>query len=367
MELFVLFSLAGLIYVYFGYFIILYLVKKLVHNFVFKKDILPKVSLIISAYNEEDIIEQKIKNSLELDYPKDKLEIIVANDGSKDKTSEIVKKYPEIKLLDYKENEGKTQTQNKAVKEASGEILVFSDANAMYNPDAIKKIVRNFADKSVGAVCGELRYKDINDSGAADGEGLYWKYERILKKWESNIYSTLGANGSIYAIRKELYEPLPADIISDFVEPLMIVKRGYRCIYEPEAISFEKPEGDFKKEFKRKVRIITRSLRGFLYIKDLVKFNFIGFALISHKLLRWLAPIFMILLFISNLLYHKDIYLYFLFGQVIFYGFALLGLKFKNKLFYIPSYFTMVNYAALKAIIKFIKGEKYISWNTSDR
>lgn len=359
--------LGMLLYIYFGYPVVLFLINQVVNKSVEKKEIIPEVSMVIAAYNEEKIIEEKIKNCFQLDYPDDKLEIIVANDGSTDDTAQLVKKYSEVKLLDYKQNEGKTELQNKAVKEAEGEIILFSDANGMYQQDAVKKLVRNFADPEVGAVCGELKYETNNGSGAGEGESLYWRYERFLKQRESNIHSLLGANGSIYAIRKELYSPLPADIISDFVEPLMVVKEGYRNVYDPEAISIEEPENDIKEECRRKVRIITRGLRGVVYIKDLLKPNFIGFSLFSHKILRWLSPLLLILLFVSNLIFNQGMYLYLLLGQVIFYLCAGLGLKWENKLFYIPTYFSVVNYAALKALIQFIKGEKYITWDTSDR
>ena len=360
--------LVTLIYIYFGYPLVLLLLNQFEQQKVKKSFITPSVSLIISAYNEEDIIAKKIKNCFQLNYPEDKLEIIVANDGSQDDTVEITSQYQEVELLDYEINEGKTEVQNKAVKEATGEILVFSDANAMYQPDAIKKLVRNFADEKVGAVCGDLQYSSgTASSGSREGISLYKRYEKFIKKLEGNLHSTIGAYGSIYAVRRELYTPLPADIISDFIEPLMIVKQGYRSVYEPEAVSVEKPETSYQDEFQRRVRIITRGLRGLVYASDLLKFNALGFCLFSRKLLRWLTPIFMILLFMFNLFHVEGIYFYLLIGQILFYSFAGLGLVFDNKLFYIPSYFTMINYASLKALINYFKGEKYVSWDTLDR
>jgi len=360
------FSFIMILYIFLGYPLILQVISRLLSHKYVKKEIYPPVSLIISAYNEEDIIKEKILNSLNLDYPEDRLEIIVANDGSGDNTAEVVSKYPMIKLLDFEVNEGKTLIQNKAVETAIGEILVFSDANSLYRDDAIKRIVQNFADKSIGAVCGELiLQKDKTNSG--EGEGLYWKYEKAIKKAESNIASVLGNNGAIYALRRELYIPLPKDIISDFVEPLMIIKQGYRNVYEAKAIALEKPEGNFYREFNRKVRIITRGIRGMIYCRELLKLDFTGFALISHKILRWLAPIFMFFLFTANLFYHPGIYLVLLSGQLIFYLMALAGLKYEKKLLYIPTYFTIVNYASLVGIIHFITGRKYVSWETSKR
>lgn len=334
-------------------------------------DYVPYVTLLISAYNEESVIESKIINSLNIGYPKLKLQILVASDGSKDKTSEIVKKYKNqgIELFNLPQNQGKTILQNEAVKLAKGEIIVFSDANAMYQPDAIKQLAKHFADPKVGCVCGELKYVNPQNKAAGEGEGLYWKYEKYLKKLESQTGSIIGANGSIYAVRKDLYEPLPGDIISDFVEPLKIVEKGYRAVYEPDAISIEDTSSSYQKEFKRKVRIITRSIRGLFYAKALLnplKHFDTAFKLISHKLLRWLVPVFQILIFILNIILIQSGVFYFttFVGQVLFYLFALIGIltQTKTKVFYIPAYFCMVNYAALLGIKNFIVGEKAISW-----
>ncbi len=226
-------SLILFIYVYFLYPMVLVIINRFSEKGIKREeDFLPTVSLIISAYNEADIIEKKIENSLNLDYPEDRMEFLVASDGSTDNTAGLVKKYKNIKIMDYKQNEGKTQTQNKAVKESRGEILVFSDANSMYKKDAIRKLVRNFVDEKVGAVCGELQYNNSRDTGTGRGIGLYKRYQIFLKRLESIIHSTIVAYGSIYAIRKDLFTPLPADIFSDFFEPLMFFRKGYRRIYD---------------------------------------------------------------------------------------------------------------------------------------
>src|SRR5690554_2664621 len=237
----------------------------------------------------------------------------------------------------------------------------------MYRRDALRKLVRSYADPQVGAVCGELRYSDGSDNGVGSGIGLYKRYQILLKKMESSINSTIGAYGSIYAIKKDLYTPLPAEIVSDFVEPLMIIKKGYRNIYEGEAISVETPERDYAQEFKRRVRIITRGLNGFFYARELLKADFTGFALFNSKFLRWLTPVLMLLFLVSNFFNLNGIYLYFLVFQILFYLMALAGLKFKNRLFYIPSYFVMINYASLIALVEFLRGERYVSWDTSKR
>ncbi|MDD4364019.1 MAG: glycosyltransferase family 2 protein, partial [Atribacterota bacterium] len=229
------FSILLLSYIYLGYPLSLYslsLFKK--YNIIYLVGYLPSVSIIIAAYNEEKVIEDKIKNTLELDYPKEKLEIIVFSDSSKDNTDDIVKRYEKVgvKLLRIEGRKGKTFCQNRAVKHAKGEIVVFSDANSIYQSDAIKKLVRNFADKQIGCVSGELKYFSSDNNNDKNSEGFYWKYEKMIKRLESKNSSLVGANGAIYAVRKKLYVFLEDFAISDFTEPLMIFKNGCRVIYE---------------------------------------------------------------------------------------------------------------------------------------
>lgn len=366
-------SLTLIIYSYLIYPLILFFfskTRKIKEKFSFEFE--PTVTLLISAYNEEKAIKDKIINSLAIDYPKEKMQIIVASDGSKDTTIDIVKQfYPYgVELFELETNQGKTILQNEAIKHAKGDIVVFSDANAMYKKDAVKHLVKHFLDPNIGCVCGELKYINSASKGSGEGEGLYWKYEKFLKRMESITGNILGANGSIYAIKREYYVPLPGDIISDFVEPLEIIKKGYRAVYEPKAISSEETASTYNKEFKRKVRIITRSIRGLFYIKELLNpfrdFS-MAFKLVSHKLLRWLIPIFQIILFITNIMilninitYHILFYC-----QIIFYCLACIGITTgtKNKFFYVPSYLCMVNFAAFLGIINYILGKKAISWS----
>lgn len=365
--------LIGIIaYIYVGYPMLCFFIGKIIRKPILQDDSFsPFVTMIISAYNEEKFIAQKIDNTLNLDYPKEKLQILIASDGSVDKTNEIVKRYTVygIQLLEFKRNRGKTLTQNDAVKHSKGDIIVFSDANAIYKEDAIKKIVRNFKDSSVGCVCGELRYMD-EKKAAVEGEGLYWRYERSLKVLESKICNVLGANGSIYAVRKKLYVPLKKDIISDFVEPLKIVEQGYRNVYESKAISFESASSNYKSEFQRKVRIITRSYRGLLssiYLLNPFRYGFLAISLLSHKLLRWFAWIFLLMLLIVNTLLALNIdmiYTILLLIQLVFYLLALIGIL-SNRLWkplLIPAYFCMVNYSSFLGLLHYYTRDKVISW-----
>tara|TARA_B100000315_G_scaffold248693_1_gene278843 strand:+ start:72 stop:1142 length:1071 start_codon:yes stop_codon:yes gene_type:complete len=340
-------GLTLIVYTYVGYPLLLAFKRE---KFFHKDDTYePHVSMIITAYNEERVIKSKLDNSLKLDYPEDKLEIILVSDGSNDETAEIAERFSRIRVKSL-ERRGKTSAQNSAVKDSSGDIIVFSDANNLFQKDAIRKIVRNFIDERVGVVCGELKYRNIQTS-----EGLYWAYEKFLKRGESQLGCLLGANGSIYALRKKDYKELETDAISDFIEPILIYGQGKDIIYEPEAIALEDEPQNI---FSRKRRIILRSLVSLKYLKHLMnplKNRNILFTLFSHKLLRWMMPLFLILLFIVNifLVYHTLYRLIFIF-QVIFYCSSILS---KSVL-----YFIMVNAASLAALIDWCRGEKQITW-----
>ena len=340
-----------------------------------KKEIYPKVTLLITAYNEERSIAAKLENTLSLDYPKEKLEVMVASDGSTDHTDKIVKGFSDrgVILKRIEGRVGKTATQNEAVRVASGEIVIFSDATTKYNRDAIKKLVQNYADPEVGAVSG--RYNYVNPTRASVGIGtiLFWKYENFIKSMQTRIRTITGCCGCIYSVRKETYVPLPPDIISDLVEPLKIIQRGYRIVFEPDAIACEETTEKPSEEFKMRIRIITRAMQGILYVKGLLnplKYRFVAFQLISHKVLRWLIPFFMIGLFMSNyfLLGHRFYNLTFLF-QALFYSSALIGLLgdiFRKRLrvLAIPLYFCVVNIASLFAFFKTLTGQKKVTWET---
>jgi len=378
-------SIFLLFYTYIGYPVLLYLLSLLRKSeIITDENYHPTVSLIIAAYNEEVVIESKIKNSLNLDYPKDKLEIIVFSDASTDKTDEIVKSYENqgIKLIRIEGRKGKTFCQNEATKIAKGEIVVYSDANSMYKQDAIKKIIRNFADNTVGCVIGELQYQISNneENKSVVGEGIYWQYEQFIKRIESKISSPAGGNGAIYAIRKSLFESLPPEAQEDFVRPLRVVQKGYRVIYESEAVAWENTTTESAKEFHRRVRMVTQAVYSLFKDKNLLKllnplkYGFFTLQLFSHKILRWFSGVFIFLLLLSSLLLtgRGRIYDLALIIQVSFFLFALCGaiyeLRFNRhapKLFHIAFYFCLSCYAMLKGLLKGLKGQTLIAWEPS--
>ncbi len=336
---------------------------------------LPAVSMIIAAYNEEKVIGAKIKNSLDLDYPPEKLEIIVASDGSGDRTDEIANSFREddVRLFRYGRM-GKTGIQNESVRKANGEIIVFSDANAMYQKTALLKLIRHFTDPKIGCVCGQLVYNSNERRQAGDSEISYWKYEKFIKTMESKVSSLIGVNGSIYAIRKSDYVEIDPDYISDLVEPLEIVKNGKRVIYEPEAVSEEDASASIEEEFNRKVRILTRSIRGFLLYRELCnpkKYGIFSLQIILHKLCRYLVPAFLLSGAISLVaLSHSTFYLILYLLMILVLIFAMIS-KFsghpigQRAVFRHAYYYIVVNYAIVLAWIRIIKNQKITVWSPS--
>jgi cellulose synthase/poly-beta-1,6-N-acetylglucosamine synthase-like glycosyltransferase len=336
----------------------------------------PPVTLVISAFNEEASIREKLENTLQLDYPADRLQVLVVSDASDDRTDDIVREFADrgVRLLRMAERGGKTVGLNAAIREASGEVVVFSDANAMYRRDALRRLSAPFADRTVGAVVGESTYHDSETASEAS-ESLYWKYETAIKRLESETGSVVGGDGAIYAIRRGLYVPMRADALSDFVNPLQIVKSGHRCLYEPAAQSVEKAAEGFDREFRRKVRIVNRAWRAMLSMPELLnpfRHGFFALKLISHKLLRWLAPVFLALLLAANfaLLGRGALYAATLAAQLAFYALALTGhllrhRKHMPRLLSVPYYFTMVNIASARGILGAFKGETYTTWTTA--
>lgn len=264
---------------------------------VAQRDITPPVTLVISAYNEVSVIAAKLENALALDYPRECLEILVVSDASDDGTDEVVQAFADrgVVLRRQATRRGKTAGLNAEVPRASGEIVVFSDANAMYEPDAVRMLVRNFADPAVGCVTGEARYLHESDGAADEGEGAYWNYELQMKRLETAVGSSVGGDGAIYAIRKPLWQQLPDDGINDFLNPLQIVAAGWRGVYEPAAVCYEATAGDTAKEYRRRVRIISRSWRAVFLAIDVLKPWKVGFfavSVVSHKVLRWWSGLF---------------------------------------------------------------------------
>ncbi|MDD4976090.1 MAG: glycosyltransferase family 2 protein [Bacteriovorax sp.] len=380
MEAFMVVLLFIIFYSYCGYPLTLMFLSLLSKNKVLKNDnYLPEVSLLIAAYNEESTIAAKIKNSLELDYPKEKIEIIVVSDGSTDKTDQIVNSFENlgIRLFRVEGRVGKTEARNQAVLAMRKEIIVFSDATAVYEKDAILKLVRNFADPSVGMVSGNLSYFEKEKSTMGFATKLYWTYETTIKKAQSRLYSLTGAVGCINAFRRRLYYVLPPKIIEDFTEPLMIIAQGYRIVYEEEAVSYERTTQKASQEFHMRVRVIRGGMEGFLFAFKKLNFKkhyFILFQLFGHKVLRWLIPLFLIFLFAANMtlfISSNNMGVDILLGmQLLFYLAALLGMLWKppgvlGKIISIPTYFVIVNTASLRALYLTLATDLEAIWETN--
>ena len=339
-------------------------------------DPLPLVSIIIAAYNEEKEIGSKLDNILSLDYPRDLLEVIIASDGSSDRTNAIVQSYESrgIRLLPLPRL-GKAGALNAAVSASKGEVLVFSDANSMYRPDALRELVRPFADATVGGVAGNqcyLKKKEASSVGA--GERSYWDFDRILKQFESRAGNTISATGAIYAIRRSLFQPVMEGVTDDFYTSTGVIAQGYRLVFAPEAIAYESVAGTGSKEFGRKVRVITRGLQGvFVARRELLnpfRYGFYAIQLFSHKALRRLVVIPLILLFLVNpFLWQAGLfYQLAMVGQLAFYSLSLLGWLLDGtrlgriKVFTLPYFFCLVNLAVLLATLNLMRGQQIKRW-----
>jgi cellulose synthase/poly-beta-1,6-N-acetylglucosamine synthase-like glycosyltransferase len=374
LELFFWSSVAVVVFITFGYPILLALGGLLVRRRHHVSDAEPHVSLVIAAHNEEACVERKLENSLALDYPRERLEIIVASDGSTDKTGDIVRSFADrgVILCEFPRT-GKTGVQNRVVQTAQGEVVVFSDANALYRHDAIRKLVRNFADPGVACAVGQLVYK-ATDLGAGACEDSYWKYEKFMKRRESDLSSLVGANGSIYAVRRVNYVEIGEDLISDFVEPLALVERGHRVVYEPEAISLEDASTSHGIEFRRKVRILTRSIKGLLAMRTLLnplRYGIFSLQLFMHKLARYFVPLFLVLgaAALTGLAAGGQYRALFFFALSVVIGALLVGPRAQSlkggfilRIFHLIYYYLMVNYAVVLAWLNIVRGTKMTVW-----
>lgn len=376
-------SLLAISYAYVGYPAILWLVSRF-GRFRERSDAgqgshLPSVTMIVSAYNEEKVIGEKIENALSLDYPRELLEIVVVSDGSGDRTGEIVLEFANkhVVLRHYEGRIGKTACLNQALPLAAGGIIVFSDANSVYEKGALRALLRPFLDSTVGFVTGWTRYGSGEDISAADSIGLYSKLELITKELESRLGSCIGADGAIFAIRKELYLPLKDYDINDFVIPLSINQQGYRGVLQREAICFEKAAGSSRGEFHRQVRITNRTIRAIMNYRQLLnpfKFGVLSLQLFSHKVCKFLVPLFMVALFVSNLLLAErgSVFLMALIAQGIFYsvaGAAALVSKagLLSRMAEAARSFVIVNAAIALAWVKYFQGETYTTWSPTKR
>jgi len=332
------FFLSLIFYIYCGYFIFLKFWNmlnkpKCMQKFIKNYNVLPLISIILAVYNEEKIIAKRIENLLKQDYPRDKMEIVVASDGSTDRTVEIVRNFTNLnknlKIIDFK-RQGKAITHNNAIKFAKGEIVVFTDADTEFNKYFLKNIIKYFFDEKVGCVVGNLIYR-TQRTNISESEGFYWKFEKKIRSLESDLGILATATGACMAVRKKLWKDLTPIDDSDFTTPLDVILQGYKVVYAPDAIAYDIPPSSIKGELKARIRQTSKNIIGTLKRwgwQGWIKHPFVSWGLLSHKILRWFTPFFMIGAFISNLfILDKGIFYQLIFaGQVIFYLIAVIGM-----------------------------------------
>ncbi|MGH9941909.1 MAG: glycosyltransferase family 2 protein [Pyrinomonadaceae bacterium] len=365
---------AALCYAYIGYPMLLLLVSRLRGREVRRADWTPSVSVIITAYNEERDLAAKLDNTLALDYPKDKLEIIVASDCSSDRTDEIALSYAArgVRLHRQPERLGKTAAQNAAVELAGSEVLLFSDATTLYRPDVLRVMVRNFADPTVGCAAGRLIYVDPEQSSVGRGARSYWDYEVFLKEHESRVCSLIGVSGCLYAVRRSAYVPLYHEACSDFLIATKMVEQGLRTIYEPAAVCTEETNSRTHKEMRMRVRVITQTYTDLWRHRAMMnplRSGFYAVQLFSHKVMRYLVPVFLAALFATSaaLAAGSTFYLMVLVAQLGCYVAAAAGWLLERAGRHagplaFPLYFVLANLAALIAFYQFLRGERYARW-----
>jgi cellulose synthase/poly-beta-1,6-N-acetylglucosamine synthase-like glycosyltransferase len=369
-------SLLAFAWVYAGFPLLLAAVGTLRSRPVRKAPETPRLSLVIAAYNEEEVIAARLENDLLSDYPPDALEIIVASDGSADETNAIVAGFADrgIRLLALPRM-GKNRAVEAAVRQATGDIVVFSDANIFLEPHALRALAANFADPEVGGVAGNAGYRVKPGSESSSyGETLYWRYDTWLKELESRTGSIVSAHGALYALRRELYQP-PADqaVTDDFAISTAVIEQGYRLVFERDARAFEFAVQQAMPEFHRRVRLMTRGLRGVALRRRLLnprRFGFYSFTLFTHKVMRRLLPVALVTLFLSSVhLGTTDrLYLIAAVAQLAFYTLAGTGFLLRRtplgrrRWLYVPFYFCMANTAALSALHRFMRGETINRW-----
>lgn len=379
--------IAIVLYTYIGYGILLWVMMKFrkqsgaVAGYENDED-LPTVAHIIAAYNEEDFIGKKIANALAIDYPRHLSRIIIVADGSSDRTTELVSRYGEVELLFEPTRKGKVAAMNRAVELTKDvDILIFSDANTLLNKESFRYIIDHYRDPRVGGVSGEK--KVISDGQVpGEGEGLYWKYESVLKKLDSDYYSVVGAAGELFSVRRELFEKVPENIVlDDFYISLNICRRGLMVRYEPRAYAMETPSFSLKDEKKRKVRISAGAFQSMVIMKDLLditRYGKLAFQYVSHRVLRWaVCPFALPLVLLLNIIIVMGqegvLYTVLLAAQVLFYTFALLGWLFSDspkgrfKIFYVPYYFVFMNVSVWGGLLRYLNGAQSAMWEKARR
>lgn len=376
-------------YAYLGYGIVLFLwvgVKRWFRKTALETRFLPEVTVVVCAYNEKDWITQKIANSLALEYPVSLIHFLFVTDGSDDGTDAQVQTYPypagtQWQLLHQPERKGKIAAFQRAMQHIDTAIVISTDANTLVNKEAVQRIVRHFSDPQVGAVAGEKRISMQEKEGASSaGEGIYWKYESTLKKWDAELWSVVGAAGELFAFRSDVYEHVPTDtIVEDFYLTMRIAQKGYRVQYEPGAYAAESSSVSVAEELKRKVRIAAGGLQAVVRLAPMLnifRYGILSFQYISHRVLRWtLAPVLLPFLLIINVLLAargETSYQWLLLAQVLFYTAALAGYllekqKLRLKIFFIPYYFCVMNYSMYAGFVRIIRGNQSVLWEKAQR
>jgi cellulose synthase/poly-beta-1,6-N-acetylglucosamine synthase-like glycosyltransferase len=345
----------------------------------------PDVTLFVTAFNEKDYVEMKVKNSKELDYPAEKLHLVWVTDGSNDGTPEALRKYPGVTVHHIDARNGKIGAMNRGMQFVKTPIVVFCDANTMLGKESIRRIVKLFSNPKVGCVSGEKRiYGKDKDAAAGAGEGLYWKYESTLKKWDAELYSVVGAAGELFAIRTELYREVEKDtLLDDFIISLRVAQEGYTIQYDPEAYAIETASANVKEELKRKIRISAGGIQSVVRLKSLLnffKYGTLSFQYISHRVLRWtLAPLALALLIPVSLMITlkegiigMELYSFLFWLQVLFYLAAFLGWYLENKAIrvkalFVPYYFFIMNLSVFLGFKRYLKGQQSVNWERAKR
>lgn len=380
-------------YAYVGYGILLYIIIRIrrilgiYKPFSGNEDYEPEVTLFVAAYNEKDYVDAKVKNSLELEYPKEKVHQVWVTDGSDDGTPDLLRTYAGLEVYHKPERGGKIGAMNRGMDFVKTPIVIFSDGNTNLGKDSIREIVNLFRNPKVGCVSGEKRiYQKDSDAAAGAGEGLYWKYESTLKKWDAELYSVVGAAGELFAIRTELFQYVEKDtLLDDFIISLRVAKKGYTIQYNPNAYAIETASANVKEELKRKVRISAGGIQSVIRLKELLnpfKYGVLTFQYISHRVLRWtLAPLGLLLLIPLNLilalispggLFSADLYPVIFWLQMLFYAAALLGWFLENrsikvKVLFVPYYFFIMNLSVFLGLKRFLKGQQSVNWERAKR
>lgn len=379
------------VYTYVGYGILLFLVIKIKRFFKRSKPAVknpgyePEITLFITAYNEKDYVADKMNNTMALDYPKEKLHIVWVTDGSDDGTPELLQQYTNVTVHHLPERNGKISAMNRGMKFVTTPIVIFCDANTMLGRESVKRITDLFVNPTVGCVSGEKRIiNKETDAASGAGEGLYWKYESALKKWDAELYSVVGAAGELFAIRTKLYRDVEKDtLLDDFVISLRVAQDGYTIQYDPEAYAIESASANVKEELKRKIRIAAGGIQSVVRLRSLLnifKYGTLSFQYISHRVLRWtITPLCLVLLLPIGytLAYHEGgsgltMYTLLFILQLLFYAAALLGWFLENrstsiKVLFVPYYFFIMNLCVILGFFRYIKKSQSVNWERAKR